>query len=272
MWGEHRFVARRKQSEYEEARRLRAAHGTPLKRIAARLGVSVSTAHLWTKDIELTAEQRRRNVSGPRGPQSPAQIRRRAEAVRRGAREQRAAYQAEGRRRAREGDPLHRAGCMLYWAEGAKDRNTLVFVNSDRPMVEYFVRFLRESLGVGPEEITMRLNVYLTNGLSLRDVEDHWLWALGLPRTSLRKHAINHMPTSSSGARRHKLPYGVCALRVKRSTRLVQHIYGAIQEYAGFEEPRWLDGPPRKPRPTAPIEMGSPSGAEATSRRQRGAR
>ena len=34
-------------------------------------------------------------------------------------------------------------------------------------------------------------------------------------------------------------------------TQLVQHIYGAIQEYAGFEEPRWLDGPPRKPKPTA---------------------
>ena len=29
---------------------------------------------------------------------------------------------------------------------------------------------------------------------------------------------------------------------------LVQHIYGAIQEYGGFEEPRWLDGPARKPR------------------------
>jgi AcrR family transcriptional regulator len=266
------FVRRRKQSEYEEARRLRLEHGTPLKRIAARVGVSVSTVHVWTKDIELTAEQHRRNASGPRGPQSPQQIQRRTQAISRGARARRAAYQAEGRRRASEGDPLHRAGCMLYWAEGSKDRNTLGFVNSDRPMVQYFVRFLRESLGVTPEEITVRLNVDLTNGLSLREVEDHWLWALELPRASLRKHMINHAPTSSSGARRHKLPYGVCAVRVKRSTRLVQHIYGAIQEYAGFEEPRWLDGPPRKPRASAPAELGSPSGAEAASRRQRGAR
>jgi hypothetical protein len=30
------------------------------------------------------------------------------------------------------------------------------------------------------------------------------------------------------------------------AAQLVQHIYGAIQEYAGFDEPRWLDGPPRK--------------------------
>jgi hypothetical protein len=34
----------------------------------------------------------------------------------------------------------------------------------------------------------------------------------------------------------------VCSARSEKH-RIVQHIYGAIQEYAGFEEPRWLDGP-----------------------------
>jgi hypothetical protein len=37
-------------------------------------------------------------------------------------------------------------------------------------------------------------------------------------------------------------------LRVKRSTRILQHIYGAIQEYSGIDQPEWLDGPPRKPK------------------------
>jgi hypothetical protein len=60
--------------------------------------------------------------------------------------------------------------------------------------------------------------------------------------------STNHYPTSSSGKKRRKLPYGVCTLTLAKSTHLVQHIYGAIQEYAGFEEPRWLDGPPRKPQ------------------------
>jgi len=36
------------------------------------------------------------------------------------------------------------------------------------------------------------------------------------------------------------LPYRVCALTVARSTPIVQHIFGAIQEYGGFEEPAWL--------------------------------
>jgi hypothetical protein len=246
--GERTFVAPYKPRERDEARRLRREQGVPIKRIASRLAVSPGTVHAWTRDIILTPQQRARNATGPTGPQNPLQIKRRVEALRRGAREKRREYQAEGRRRARKDESLHQAGCVLYWAEGSKQRNSIVFVNSDRPMVEYFVRFLRESLGVTSDEITVRLNVYLTNGLTLREVEDHWLWALGLPRSSLRKHTINHAPTSSSGRRRDKLPYGVCAIRVKRSTRLVQHIYGAIQEYAGFDEPRWLDGPPRKPR------------------------
>jgi DNA-binding transcriptional regulator YiaG len=200
------FVAPYKPQEREEARRLRREQGVPIKRIAARLAVSPGTVHAWTRDIILTPEQRARNATGPTGPQNPAQIRRRAEAIRRGARGKRREYQAEGRLRARDGDALHQTGCMLYWAEGSKLRNSVVFVNSDRPMVEHFVRFLRESLGVTSDEITVRLNVYLTNGLTLREVENHWLWALGLPRSSLRKHAINHAPTSSSGLRRDKLP------------------------------------------------------------------
>jgi hypothetical protein len=99
---------------------------------------------------------------------------------------------------------------------------------------------------VGPADVTVRLNVYTTNGLTLRVIEDHWLGALGLPRSCLRGHTVNHTPTSSSGRKRNHLPFGVCSLRVLKSTHLVQHIFGAIQEYAGFEEPGWLDGPPRK--------------------------
>ena len=131
----------------------------------------------------------------------------------------------------------------MYWAEGAKNRNTIRFVNSDIAMVRFFVRFLRESLRVPMDRITVRLNVYTGNGFSIREIEDHWLHALDLPRAALWGHTLNHAPTSSSGRKRNHLPYGVCCVSVLKSTRLVQHIYGAIQEYGKFEEPSWLDGP-----------------------------
>jgi hypothetical protein len=236
-------VAARKSQEYEEARRLRQNEGMPLKRIAARLEVSVSSVHSWTRDIKLTPEQRAHNLTGAHGPRSPEAI---AKFVRTWSglnRERRRTYQQAGRLRARAGDAMHQAGCMLYWAEGTKDRNSLTFANSDREMVVFFLRFLRECFELRAGDFTVRLNVYTTNGLTIREIEDHWLSALELPRACLRKHSIDHLPTSSSGAKRSKLPYGVCTVRVRRSTALVQHVYGAIQEYAGFEQPLWLDGP-----------------------------
>jgi hypothetical protein len=204
------------------------------------VGVSPASVVAWTRDIVLTPEQNALNLRGPRGPQNAAAQRRRAATWSRRSRARREAYQEEGRARAREGDPLHLAGCMLYWAEGKKGRNTAALTNSDRPLVVLFRRFLTESLGVEIEAIGLSLNVYTNNGLSIGEIERYWLAWLELPDSCLRKHMLNHMPTSSSGRARNKLPYGVCTIRVN-STRIVQHIFGAIQEYGGFEEHAWLD-------------------------------
>ncbi len=219
--------------KFAMARQLRA-DGVSMKRIADELSVSVSTVSLWVRDIQLSAEQQRANRL--RGAQL------RADRWSERHRNERRALQSEGRERAREGDALHEAGCMLYWAEGNKCRSRLSLANSDRPMVVFFARFLRECFEVEAGRFTVTLNVYLGNGLSLKEVERHWLTALELPTTCLRKHTLNHRPTSSSGLKRNKLPYGVCRLSVLRSRSIVQHIYGAIQEYADFEEPRWLNG------------------------------
>jgi transposase-like protein len=232
----------RKPAQRSEARRLRAEEGLPYKRIAKRLGVSPSSVFHWTRDIEITEEQRRRNLAHMT-PESEV-TRKRVASWRAVNRARRMGYQEEGRRRAKKRDPLHQGGCFLYWAEGAKSRNTLGFANSDVNMVRFFVRFLRESLEVRENRIRMNLNVYTGNGLSIEEIEQYWLDALGVDRSCLRAHIINHFPTSSSGKKRDRLPYGVCFVKV-HSTRLVQHIYGAIQEYAGFEEPRWLDCAPR---------------------------
>jgi hypothetical protein len=229
----------RSAQERASARRLRG-QGMPHKRIAAELGVSVGSAFLWTSDIELSKDQQERNRLGPGGPQNPESQRRRAAAWVARSRETRRESQLDGRVAAREGNPLHLAGCMLYWAEGAKARNAVKFSNSDPRMVVLFRRFLTEALAIEIDEIAMSINVYTNNGLSIGDVEAYWLDLLGLPRSSVRKHTVNQMPTSSSGRARDKLPYGVCSLYV-HSTWMVQHIYGAIQEYAGFEEPAWLD-------------------------------
>ena len=212
----------------------------PYKRIAARLGVSPASAYAWTRDIELTEEQKEVNLRGPRGPLNPEDVRRRAEAWAARCRKRRAASQREGRVAARRSEPLHLAGCMLYWAEGSKGRNAIQFTNSDPRMAAFFRRFLVEALGIAPEDIHLSINVYTNNGMGIEQIERYWLDVLELPTSSVRGHMLNHMPTSSSGRAKHRLPYGVARLSVHK-TEKVQHVYGAIQEYAGFEEPAWLD-------------------------------
>jgi hypothetical protein len=107
-------------------------------------------------------------------------------------------------------------------------------------MVRFFRWFVTESLGIDAQKIRVSLNVYTNNGMTIEQIERHWLDLLQLPNSCARKHTLNHMPTSSSGRAKGRLPYGVCSL-VVHSTRAVQHVFGAIQEYAGFDEPAWLD-------------------------------
>jgi hypothetical protein len=211
-----------------------------MKQIAARLAVSVGSVHLWTSDIEIAEEHRLRNARAgrERGARRWVEI----------SRERRSRYQEEGRAHARLADPLHEAGCTLYWAEGGKDRGQLMFANSNRAMLAFFWRFLTECFDVDSRRVRVRLNVYLNNGLDLEEIVAWWNEAIPVPRDRFRNHTINHYPTSSSGRKRGKLPFGVCSVRLY-DTRIVQHIYGAIQEYAEFDEPAWLDGPPRKPKP-----------------------
>lgn len=108
-------------------------------------------------------------------------------------------FQAEGRAKARTGDALHLQGCILYWAEGGKGRNSAIFSNSDVHMQRLFRRFLHQTLDVAPDQMRLKVNVHLGNGLSVPEIERHSLDALDLPPTSLRKGSVNRLPRSSSG-------------------------------------------------------------------------
>jgi hypothetical protein len=160
-------------------------------------------------------------------------------ANRRVAARKRSEAQQHGRALARSGDPIHLAGCMLFWAEGSKDRNVVDFTNSDPDMVHLFLQFLRRSFGVTDDQLRLLLNCYVGQGLTLEEVEDWWLRRLDIPRSCLRKHTVNKNSRVSSRKRRTLL-YGTARLRVC-STFIVQSIYGSIQEFAGIQRPEWLD-------------------------------
>src|SRR3954470_7174490 len=223
------FVLRYPPSRRERARELRR-EGRSLTAIAREVGIAKSTASLWVCEIPLTAEQRGRLYALSDRQRAGNSARSRL------AREARIDAQTLGRMIARIDEPLHQAGCMLYWAEGSKSRNSLAFVNSDEEMMRFFLRFLW-LLDVPAERIRLSVNVHLGNGLTLEEIEAWWLERLDLPGSCLRKATVNRASSASKRLRK-PLVYGTARITVN-STRLVQTIYGAIQEYAGIERPEW---------------------------------
>ena len=226
-----------KSEARSEARRLRAEAGLPISVISTRLGVAKSSVSRWVRDIELTAEQ----LAALRAmnPLYNAQLRGQA-ARSASARAVRAAAQRHGRELARRGDALHMHGCMLYWAEGAKSRNSVAFANSDAHMMALFLRFLRECYRVTDDRMALVVNCHVNNGLSAPEIVNWWLDRLGLPVSCARAPTVNRRSRSSRGRRGHVLPHGTARL-VVHSTFIVQSIYGATQEYAGMDRPEWLD-------------------------------
>lgn len=123
-----------KPDKRDEARRLRREEGMAITDICKQLSVSKSSVSVWVRDIELSQDQKealyrqhyafRAQIEG--GNTNARKFR-----------ERRRQYQAEGREKAHERDPLHIAGCMLYWGEGAKNRNCLKMSNSDPDMLNF---------------------------------------------------------------------------------------------------------------------------------------
>jgi IS30 family transposase len=223
-----------KTDERREARRLRAL-GWSVKEIERELEVARSSVSVWVRDIELGPLERERLIRRSRlGPYVAA----RRKATR--ARDLRSTYQQEGRRRARESDGSYAAGCMLYWAEGSKGRNTVQISNSDPELIAFFARFLRSHFDVEPAAMRLALHLFPDHLATQADIEGVWLGHLGLTRAALTKSQVNVYSKYSQKKRNGKLPYGTAKLSV-HSTRIVQTIYGSIQEYGGFDRPAWLD-------------------------------
>jgi hypothetical protein len=171
----------------------------------------------------------------PRASPSLSAARKKAAA----ARALRAAYQEEGRQRARIEGASYAAGCMLYWAEGEKSRWSVGISNSDVELLCLFAAFLRTQFNVPNEAMRVHCHLYADHMDRQQAIEQHWLAALGLPDACLRKTMLNVTSKYTKTKRSNKLPSGTCKLRV-HSTRIVQTIYGSIQEYGGFERAEWL--------------------------------
>lgn len=222
-----------KRTEQLKARELRL-QGLAITTIAKQLGVAKSSVLGWTSDIVLTPEQMVNLYAG-----RAASVQKASDANKLKARTKREAWRKEGRLAAQEGNQIHAMGCMLYWGEGAKGRNSASISNTDEHLLRLFLRFMRECFGVEDDSVRLRVLYYTTPGITEDDIKQYWCDQLGLPISCFTPTQSQDVRMRSRVHKSNKWPYGVCTLSVHQ-TRIVQHIYGAIEEYADIERTRWL--------------------------------
>ena len=221
-----------KKEEKEQARKLRR-EGKSVREITELVGVSKSSVSLWVRDIELTPDQETKLAM-----RSPYSYQQGGKKTRDAAMKIRSAYQEQGREKARTiTDPLFYGGCMLYWGEGAKNKNMVDFGNSEIPMVRLFKKFLETFFSIDPNRLKIQINCY-NDYHTVEEIEVFWLKELNLTREQVTKTVVNNRSRASNKKGR-KLEYGTCSLRYC-STEIVQEIFGAIQEFGQFTNKDWL--------------------------------
>lgn len=219
-----------KPEKQEMSKNLRR-QGLSINAIANQLEVSKGSVSKWVKDIELTPEQIEklkeqnpiinRQISGNK-------------VLKQLHHNKRLSYQKDGMIAAKKNNPLHIAGCMLYWGEGSKSRHNCELTNSDPVMIKFFIKFIKECFNKTNNDFKIHINYYTNNGLSVQDIESYWHKELQLPKECFGKTTADNISKYSHKKKsKNKLLYGTIKIRVIKSVSLVQHIYGAIQEYTG---------------------------------------
>jgi hypothetical protein len=215
----------------EKVRELRKA-GHSITEIVERTGGNKATISNWVRDLPLTDEQR---VALAKDNYRWANAYEGGQANRcKGLIARKAAQQA-GREHAKRGDALHEMGCILYWAEGAKRKSGIHLINTDSDMLVFFMRFLRESLNVPDEWISLHIHCNTEDIQEHERMKRYWLTTLNLPPSSFRKVLIK----SESKHKHTAQDNGICTIQVHK-TNLVMHIFGAIQEYTSIDNLAWL--------------------------------
>lgn len=215
----------------EKAIYFRTVEGLSYNEISSRLGgVSKSTLSGWLSKIILNKNSQER--LNARNAINNNEARRKAGKTKIELwRKKRILQQQTGRGEAGNFN-LHLAGCMLYWAEGYKNKNTIGLTNTDFEMLLLFLKFLRTYYNVKDEDIRILCHSHVLSEQSLSDVEKYWIDKLKLPQKCLIKGSVEKRIPKK---KRVKYENGICTIRVN-NTEIAQRIYGSIKEYIGIND------------------------------------
>ena len=146
----------------EKRRAIQLRHeGKTMNEIAARVGVAKSSVSLWVRDLSLSSKARARIASLQTAGQQASQL-----ALLERTRKKLLSAK-EDAEKIILGIPLTSdlalLFCsMLYWCEGAKDKNdtTFTFSNSDAQLVRGFMKLMRSALVLEEQKFRVRMHLH----------------------------------------------------------------------------------------------------------------
>jgi hypothetical protein len=220
-----------KNDKKEKAIKLRE-QGWAITDIAKELGISKSTSFNWTRKIQLNEEQleklRHRETPCFRTKNDIWAIQQKEKF-----KTKRLEYQSQGRKEIIKTDWEHAAGCMLFWGEGSKSKNTLQFTNCDESMILFFVKFIKKFYQIENKDIAINFQ-YHNGGKSPDEIFDYWINFLEIEGCKKTKPYCKEKKSSKT-----KYENGVCRITIC-NTEVINRIWGSIQEYIGFNNPEYL--------------------------------
>jgi transcriptional regulator with XRE-family HTH domain len=180
-----------KLKEKESAIKFRK-EGLSLKQIAEKLGVSKGSVSLWVRDIKLSEEQKIKlnpTLGGNTYARDYFQKFRKE-------------YQKEGRALIKDSTKDFIAGLMLFWAEGSKDRCSVIFSNSNPYMIRFFLQFLIKYFNVDKNNVAFSFQWYSGNSLTFKKVKNFWLDTLDLTEKNLKRCYIDNRYPMAPGKKK----------------------------------------------------------------------
>ena len=201
--------------------------GLSYSEIRAEVPVSKSTLSLWLTSVELTDEQKERLARVCRqAALAGAKTRR----DKRRSRQLRIYSEAMKALHTITPRQLWLMGTILYWAEGAKEKeyrpgSGVEFTNSDPALVRLFLKWIQEACGVDRERIVFAIFLHESHRSSLADVQTFWAGQTGFPQDAFQRvYFKSNKPTSRRNTGRTY--HGVLRIEVKASSKELRRITG----------------------------------------------
>ena len=216
-----------KIKEKETAINLRK-QGRTYSDILRAVPVAKSTLALWLKEAKLSIPEKQKfteakRLASLRGGQ--AKKKQRIE------RQNKILFKAKSEIMNISNHELFLLGVMLYWAEGAKEKeyrpgSMFEFSNMDPKMIQVFLIWLKKVCKIDKNMIIFNIFLHQTHKHRMDEIKQYWSMVTGFPIKNFTSIYWKNNKLKTNRRNTGEKYYGVLKIKVKRSSDLVRKVAG----------------------------------------------